>query len=156
MRLSFLAFLAVQIQFVIIAPRADAADYAGQREPIRGGFSPSIFLFVTTVPDDGQGKAGGWQEAVATLKFTDMRHLLPDRWTCTIKVQMPIRSEKYGVITPDVAASMSASAATSASVAVMHRQPRWIAVSYCIQFKDEVELTLNTVYKQLGARVWRL
>jgi hypothetical protein len=155
MRLSFIAFIAVLAQFVH-APRANAADYDRPFESAHGGFSPAIFKFVTSVPDDGTGKAGGWQEAVATLKFTDMRHLLPDFWTCTIKVQMPIRAEKYGVITPDVAASMSAAASTTASVAVMHRQPKWIAAAYCVQFKDEMESTLNTTYPRLGARVWRL
>jgi hypothetical protein len=69
---------------------------------------------------------------------------------------MPIRAEKQGVISTAAAASMSAAAATSASVVVMHRRPFWIAASYCIHFKDEVELTLNTTYKHLGARVGRL
>ena len=60
---------------------------------------------------------------------------------------MPIKPEKYGVISPAAAARMSASAATLASVSVMKSRPEWIAASYCIKFKDAVELTLNTTYK---------
>jgi hypothetical protein len=156
MRLSFLVFLAVLVQFVH-APRANAAHHARPPETVQvGGFSPSIFKFVVTRPDDGKDKAGGWQEAVATMNFSDGRQLPTDRWTCTIKVGMPIRPENYGVISSAVAASMSAAAATTASKAVMHRRPMWIAASYCIHFAKEVQLTLNTTWSKLGARVWRL
>ncbi|MBK9260184.1 MAG: hypothetical protein IPM54_10150 [Polyangiaceae bacterium] len=155
MRLSLCVILAVLFQFVH-APSANAADYDRPVEaPQAGGFSPSLFIFVTIVPYDGQGP-GGWQEAVATLKFIDMRHLLPETWTCTIKVGMPIRPRKYGVISPAVAASMSAAAATTASKAVMMRQPKWMAAAYCIQFATEVRVTLNTTWVDLGARVNRL
>lgn len=155
MRGLFLVFLAVLVQFVH-APWANAAEYERPVESIRGGFSPTVFKFVTIVPDDGQGKAGGWQEAIVTLKFSDGRQLPADRWTCTIRVGMPIRPEKYGVIAPAVAASMSAAASTTASVSVMHQRPLWIPAVYCIQFAKEVELNLNTTWSKLGAKVNRL
>jgi hypothetical protein len=156
MRRIFLAFFAVLVQFVH-TPSVNAAHHTRPPEAVQvGSFSSSVFKFVVTVPDDGKDKAGGWQEAVATLKFSDGRQLPTDNWTCTIKVQMPIRPENYGIISPAVAASMSAAAATTASGAVMHRRPMWIPALYCIHFAKEFELTLNTTWSKLGARVWRL
>jgi hypothetical protein len=155
MRLFICFLLAVLVQFVH-TPWANAVEYNRPIESIRGGFSPSVFKFVTTVPDDGQGKAGGWQEATATLTFSDGRQVPTLMWTCTIRVGMPIRPESYGVISPAVAASMSAAAATTASVAVMHRRPMWIPALYCIHFAKEVELNLKTTWSKLGAKVNRL
>src|SRR5262245_1060787 len=53
------------------------------------GFASSVFKFTTTVPDDGEGKAGGWQEATATLNFFRWTSLLPEAWSCTVTVGMP-------------------------------------------------------------------
>jgi len=41
-----------------------------------GGFSAAYFPFVTIVPDDGAGSAGGWQSAMAVLNFVD-RQIYP-------------------------------------------------------------------------------
>lgn len=155
MRHYFSLLFAVLIPFTHLS-WANAAGY-GQpvRTPEAGGFSPSLFNFLTTIPYDGS-VAGGWQEATATLKFVDARQLLPETWTCTIKVGMPIRPEKYGVLSAAVAASMSAAAATTASTAVMHRKPKWIAVAYCSEFATAVRVTLNATWPNLGARVSRL
>lgn len=156
MRQFLLVFFAVLVQF-IYAPSANATHHARPPEAVQvGSFSPSVFKFVVTIPDDGKDKAGGWQEAVATLNFSDGRQVPTLMWTCTIKVGMPIRPENYGVISSAVAASMSAAAATTASKAVMHRRPMWIPALYCIHFAKEVESTLNTTWSKLGAKVWRL
>jgi hypothetical protein len=46
-------------------------------------FDASDFIFVTVVADDGKDGAGGWQQAVATLKFVRWTTtILPERWTC--------------------------------------------------------------------------
>lgn len=149
-------FFAVLLQ-IIPAPWANAAHHAPPPETVQvGSFSSSVFQFVPIVPDDGQGKAGGWQEAIVTLLFSDGRQVPTLRWTCKIRVGMPIRPENYGVISASVAASMSAAAATTASVAVMHRRPMWIPALYCIHFVKDVELTLNTTWTKLGAKVNRL
>jgi hypothetical protein len=90
MRPFFRVFLAVLVQFVS-PPWANAAEFERPFVSTRGGFSPAVFKFVTTVPDDGQGKAGGWQEATATLQFSDGRQVPTLLWTCTMRVGMPIR-----------------------------------------------------------------
>jgi hypothetical protein len=41
-----------------------------------GGFSDSLFAFFTVINYDGISVAGGWQEAIATLKFVDEMKLL--------------------------------------------------------------------------------
>ena len=156
MRLLLFAALALIVQ-IVHSPQAHAADSHRPFDSARvGGFSESLFTFVTVINYDGKSLAGGWQQAVATLRFVDARHFIPQTWTCTIEVGMPIKPKNYGVISPAVAASMSAGAATLASASVMKSRPEWIAALYCIKFKDAVELTLNTTYKDLGARVRKL
>lgn len=153
MRLLLFAALALIVQ-IVHSPQADAADSHRPYDSVHvGGFSESLFAFVTIINYDGKSLAGGWQEAVATLRFVDARHFIPQTWTCNVKVGMPIKPEKYGVISATAAASMSAGAATLASVSVMKSRPEWIAALYCGDFKTAMERTLNTTYKDLGARV---
>lgn len=156
MRILLLAVLAVVVQIVHV-PKTHAASSHRPFEPLRvGGFSESVFEFFTIINYDGKSVAGGWQIAIATLQFVDARHVIPDTWTCTVKVGMPVKPEYYGVISAASAARMSAAAATTASVSVMKTRPEWIAALYCIAFKTEMETTLNTTYTKLGARVERI
>src|SRR5689334_8080314 len=64
-------------------------------------YKPSDFPFVTTVQDDGEGDAGGWQVASATLDFW---HVVPPhwprRWDCALAVEMPLRTKFMGHIPP--------------------------------------------------------
>lgn len=69
-----------------------------------GGFSPTAFKFVSTIPDDGEGPAGGWQEAFVTLKFFRWVSIFPETWTCSFKVGMPLRTAIRGTISPAWAA----------------------------------------------------
>jgi hypothetical protein len=120
-----------------------------------GGFSPSLFAFTTLVADDGEGLAGGWQEATATLNFRDLSYTPnPKSWQCRIKVGMPIRSTSNGIILPEYAAQISAAKATNASSIVMHSQPEWpIAEQFCRASMDEMLRGIRLY--ELGATVSR-
>lgn len=156
MKSLFLVALAIVVQLAHL-PKAQGAHFDHPHDAVgAGGFSDSLFAFFTVINYDGISVAGGWQEAIATLKFVDARHFIPQTWTCTVKVGMPIKPGNYGVISPATAARMSAAAATTASMLVMKSRPEWIPVSYCIQFKEEMELILNTTFPKLGARIWKL
>ncbi len=74
-------------------------------------FRPKEFPFVTIVPDDGKDKdkAGGWQGAKVNLEF--IRIIVPTNvivWHCEFKIEMPLRTEKMGKVSPGSAAKMSA------------------------------------------------
>lgn len=54
-------------------------------------FSPSDFPFVTTVKDDGEGDAGGWQVAKVNLQF--LAPVIPwsvVTWWCPFYIEMPL------------------------------------------------------------------
>lgn len=110
-----------------------------------GGYSPSLFAFVTIVADDGQGEAGGWQVATTTLKFRDFSWTLnPKSWQCSVKVEMPVRSTTNGVIQAEWASQISAAKATDASSIVLHAQDQWpIAEVFCKAFAAEMTRDLR-------------
>jgi hypothetical protein len=118
-----------------------------------GRFSPSIFKFVTTVKDDGQGEAGGWQEASADLSFVDTRTFIPRSWSCHLIIGMPLRVAVLGRIAPDSAAEMSADIATDASGVVMHSRPEWLTAEFCQALKVEMQGLFGERHPHLGARV---
>ncbi len=117
-----------------------------------GGFSPSLFQFVTIIPDKG-GEAGGWQESFAVLKFFDGRQDPVRKWTCSVRVGMPLRTRLLGSVSPTQAAIWTAEVATDASSVVMHRQPSWLTAEYCLAFHAEMRLRFDDYYKGLGARI---
>lgn len=120
------------------------------------GFSPSLFKFKTTLPDDGQDKGGGWQEATATLRFVDARHFIPKTWTCPVKIGMPLRSEKHGKIDPTEAGKIASRVTTAASVTVMRRQTEWpVTDLYCIEWYKEMKEVFRKKYEGLGGRAER-
>src|SRR5690606_23065938 len=63
---------------------------------------PRALEFVTTVAYDGTG--AGWQEAKAYLAFG---HNGEGDSTCMVHVGMPLRSEEWGMISSERAASIS-------------------------------------------------
>jgi hypothetical protein len=66
------------------------------------GYSASIFKFVTTVPDDGTGDGGGWQEAKVILKMNRWTGLLPESWSCPqLTFGAPLRNKKQGKISAE-------------------------------------------------------
>src|SRR4051812_6097274 len=118
-----------------------------------GRFSPSVFKFVTTVKDEGEGEAGGWQEASADLNFVDTQTWIPHAWSCRMTVGMPLRTVALGLISPESAAEMSANIATDASGVVMHSRPEWLAAEFCQALKIQMLSLFAKRYSQLGARV---
>jgi hypothetical protein len=126
-------------------------ERAGEaQEPVSiGGFNASGFPFVTTVEDDGNDEAGGWQEARANLAFTAF-HLPPRRWTCPVTVGVPIRTKFMGRIGPMWAARASAEIATEAMRLLDWKlQP----VLFCQMFRGKVLERFRSNYPLLGATV---
>jgi hypothetical protein len=128
-------------------PTATAAP-AGITFPLN---SPSEFPFVTIVPDNGKGKAGGWQGTQARLKFT--RVVIPRgvrTWFCNIAIEMPIRHSTIGYISPTAAATMSAAVTNSVTPGTNFDHPEGI---FCENFRNEVQVAFPKMYPGLGVRV---
>jgi hypothetical protein len=113
-----------------------------------GGFSPSLFQFVTQIPDTGEGVAGGWQTAFAALNFEGIRPGL----VCTVRVQMPIRNAAHGRISRRYAADVSAEVATAASRLTWRTQPEWVGEDFCIAWRASMNVLFLTAHEGLGAR----
>jgi hypothetical protein len=116
------------------------------------------FHFAVDVRDDGEGDAGGWQKATATMKFGDWRRpFAPYFWRCPIEVGMPLRTQRQGQITARYAAQITAEIATEAAHEVMHSQPSWVRQddAFCKQLYPAMQSKMNDDPLQLGARVKR-
>lgn len=116
------------------------------------GFSTSLFKFVTTVADDGEGKAGGYQEASTTLAFIDGRQDPTETWTCNVWIKMPLRTEKLGTISAAKAAEIASDVTTFSSSAVMHSRPSWQPTLFCAKFQDTMNEVFKSSYAGLGAQ----
>lgn len=134
---------------------AENSDACGAKCPTGGvnGFSPSLFKFVTVIADDGKGKGGGWQEASVTLKFVRLSGLLPDAWTCPIKVGMPLRTKENGQISAEYAASISAAVADAASSLLMHGSTELPRGIFCSKLPETMTTLFGAKYSSIGARV---
>lgn len=86
-----------------------------RRGPRNGGVPEMHFKFSPTAKGEEQGGAPDWQEATATLTFSDLRGARQESWTCRVVVGMPLRTDTWGEIAPDYAAYAAASAATDAA-----------------------------------------
>lgn len=117
------------------------------------GFSTSIFMFTTTVADDGQGDAGGWQVAAATLKFNRWIGVLPENWACQVTIGMPVRAEAYGKISPQQAATITTGVANNASQFVMHNPEGLPPGIFCSRLKPTMQQLFDTQYYLLGAKM---
>ena len=115
-------------------------------------FDPSIFHFVTKIPDDGEGEGGGYQEAQTTLRIVDTRYMIPPIYACPVVVGMGIRTKKDGVVTPARAARISAAVATRASK-VVHQRDVWVKELLCSTIIKGMEDIFNADFGTLGARV---
>jgi hypothetical protein len=133
-------------------PPPDDAEQTGEAR--QEAFSAAVFRFVTIVRDDGEGKAGGWQEASPKLKFSDWRHpFVPRFWACRITIGVPLRAEVYGTISPAQAAAVTAAIATDASSEVMHEREEWLPSEYCFALADRMQTMFRARYLRMGARV---
>ncbi|WP_437944040.1 hypothetical protein WMF27_07515 [Sorangium sp. So ce281] len=116
-----------------------------------GGFDPSDFNFVTIVADDGRGKGGGWQEAKPTLNFRRLTVPHPVRsWNCDFTINMPIRTEKMGLIDPGRAASLSEEIMEDVANVMDYDLPPGI---FCKRFAIQADAAFKSKYKGLGAKV---
>ncbi|WP_437959428.1 hypothetical protein WME76_07085 [Sorangium sp. So ce119] len=111
---------------------------------------PRAFNFVTIVADDGT--VSGWQEAKANLFFS---HNQEGDDACVIRIGMPIRSEIWGKISPDRAASISADVTNASARELYENQggedlPPGI---FCDRLKSEMRIRFAKRYDGLGARV---
>jgi hypothetical protein len=121
---------------------------------ITSGFSSSVFKFVTIVKDDGEGEGGGWQQAIGTLSFFRWTTLVPESWTCTVTVGMPLRAQLYGVITAKQAGIITAGIATTSAFVVSNQQPNLASgYAFCTAFKAEMGSEFAEQYPRLGAKV---
>lgn len=120
-----------------------------------GAFSAADFPYKTTIPDDGDGTPGGWQEVTATLKFVRWTGLLPETWECPpYTFGMPLRTQLAGKISAGTAAMLTAAVATSASGMVMDSNPDLPQGVFCSKFKAKMAfLFSNPPLNIYGARV---
>ncbi len=133
-----------------------SASVAEEETEIQAAVHPSIFQFKPAAPpDDGTDKGGGWQEAKADIPISDTRSHPFKHWSCKIKISMPQRTEKDGVVSPDKAAKESAEVATKAWKKVMPRQKpgEWPVGVFCIEYRKEMETIFEKDKPTLGARV---
>jgi len=113
-------------------------------------FSPSEFPFVTTIPDDGTGPAGGWQVAKANLEFIKKRRGGSTMWTCPLTIGMPLRNHAYGKISANRAATMSVDVTEEVASGMDFNLPQGI---FCDRFVKGVDTTFPSKYPDLGSRV---
>ncbi|WP_437990112.1 hypothetical protein [Sorangium sp. So ce145] len=114
-------------------------------------FDPSAFRFVTIIDDDDTGKGAGWQEAKAKLNFK--RLTVPHEiksWFCAFTIGMPLRTEIYGPIDADRAASISEEITEEVANRMDYHLPQGI---FCSRFIDQTRATFKSKYKRLGATV---
>ncbi len=119
-----------------------------------GTFGPSLFKFVTTVPDDGTDVAGGWQVANPTLTFERWTGLLDETWTCKIAVGFPLRTQKRGVLSPTLPPVASADTANAAGLYLMTHPEGIPQGIFCALFPGQMEQELAaSAYSDIGAKV---
>lgn len=118
-----------------------------------GTFSPSLFKFMTTIADDGQGKGGGWQEASTTLRFVRWTGVFPESWDCPIKVGMPLRTAVNGAILAEYAATVSAEIANAAGHQLMHGSTELPQGILCAKLPGTMTELFKARYPSIGARV---
>lgn len=117
------------------------------------GFSPSVFKFTTTIPDDGKDAGGGYQVASATLSFFRWTSWLPQSWACPVTVGMPIRTKEYGTFTPNMAAGITAGIASDASFSLMKVTPELPPGIFCSKLVYTMRDLFKAKYPNLGASV---
>jgi hypothetical protein len=118
---------------------------------VYGGFDPSDFNFVVIINDPGTGKGGGWQEAKVNLEFRRLTIPHPIKsWICSFSIGMPLRTEIYGQIDANRAASLSEEITEEVANRMDYDLPPGI---FCGRFIDQTRATFISKYKGLGARV---
>lgn len=134
---------------------AYCSGQCGSKCPAGGvnGFSPSVFKFTTTIPDDGTDKGGGWQEATGTLNFYRFTSWRPEEWNCTFTVGMPLRTALAGTISATYAATVTADVATKSAANTAKLKPDLPSGIFCYTMKVEMRSIFANFYVFLGASV---
>jgi hypothetical protein len=118
-----------------------------------GAITPDTFPFVTTMLDDGTDVAGGWQVTAVALFFKRWVNLVPESWSCPLTVGMPLRTAKYGIITPAAAASLT-SQITNTALNQIAGPPFLPPGIFCTKLTATVKaLFASPVWAGFGARV---
>lgn len=119
------------------------------------GFAAEVFVFETTVKDDGKDAAGGWQVSGAMLKYARLPSfgIIPDTWSCSVVIGMPLRTAVNGIVPPDQAANMSAGIATAASTVLEHGGPKLPPGIFCSKLKPTMQGLWNQVFPTIGAKM---
>jgi hypothetical protein len=114
-------------------------------------FAPSEFPFVTTIQDDGTGKAGGYQVAKVNLEFKRILIRIPPSvrtWYCPFTIGMPLRTEFMGKISASLAASLSVEITEGVARGMDFELPPGI---FCEIFVPEVRAAFKSKYPLSGA-----
>ncbi|WP_437655619.1 hypothetical protein [Sorangium sp. So ce1182] len=112
---------------------------------------PLDFTFIATIKDDGTGKGGGWQEAKVNLNFRRLTIPHPAKdWSCAFTIGMPLRTEIYGRIDANRAASLSEEITEDVANRMDYDLPQGI---FCSRFIDQTRATFKSKYLRLGATV---
>jgi hypothetical protein len=114
-------------------------------------FTKKDFPFVTTIPDDGTGKGGGWQVAKVNLEFISI--VIPTsitKWYCSFTIQMPLRTEFMGKVDATRAAKLSTGIANTVAPGIDHKLPEGI---FCHTFMAGMRGAFTATYRYLGAAV---
>ncbi|WP_437710888.1 hypothetical protein WMF45_38130 [Sorangium sp. So ce448] len=110
---------------------------------------PRAFNFVTIVAYDGT--VSGWQEAKADLYFG---HNLEGDAACSVIVGMPIRSERWGLTSPETAAIYAANVANVCADFLYENGGRDLPQGiFCERHKSCMRERFPKMYEELGARV---
>jgi len=120
-----------------------------------GPFAAKTFKFITIVADDGDGPAGGWQEASANLRIIRLNYgIFPEIWYCPVRVGMPLRTQVNGPILPDYAATITAQVANKVAREMKKNNSDLPQGIYCITMKSEMAaLFASPQYKSFGAKM---
>ena len=113
-------------------------------------FYPSDFPFVTTVKDNGSGKAGGWQVAKVNLMFTHA--VIPwsiVTWWCPFNIEMPLRTEFMGKVSPSRAADLSVEITEGVARGMDYSLKQW---DFCDEFVLQTRAAFKSKYPLLGAK----
>ncbi|WP_437723893.1 hypothetical protein [Sorangium sp. So ce861] len=110
---------------------------------------PRAFNFVTIVAYDGT--VSGWQEANADLYFG---HNFEGHAACSVNVGMPIRSERWGLTSPETAAIYAANVANVCADYLDENGGRNLPPGiFCEKHKICMRERFPKIYEELGARV---
>jgi hypothetical protein len=112
-------------------------------------FDVSEFPFVTTIPDDGTDKGGGYQVAKVNLEFGYLKIPYPAVWWyCAFSIKMPLRTEKMGKISANRAAKLSKEITEAVAEKMDFTLPRGV---FCNSYVPKVRDAFKAKYPDLGA-----